>query len=217
MKTDLPVLILVIFLAATAPLSAETWRFTANQVSSTQSSSRSVAVLEGDARVASDTMTILADYLELGGEDYSRISGSGGVRLTDSDKGISIESGRFDYDRDAKIIRFREQVSLVDEDEGIVIRCESLDLLEEEDLVIMQVAVRLIKDDIVCRGEFANFRREENNLEISGRPVVWRGDDEYRANRITVDLNTDEIVMEGTVSGALTTDDSDDTEEESSE
>ena len=217
MKTDLPVLMLAILLTAAAPLSAETWRFTAKQVSSTQSSSRSVTVLDGDARVASDTMTILADHLELGGEDYSRISGSGGVRLTDSDKGIAIESGRFDYDRSAKIIRFREQVTLVDEEEGIVIRCESLDLLEEEDLVIMQVAVRLIRDDIVCRGEFASFRREENTLEISGRPVVWRGDDEYRANRITVDLNTDEIVMEGTVSGALTTDEPEETNEESRE
>ena len=213
MKTDLLFPALLILLTAAAPLSAETWRFTANQVSSTQSSSRSVTVLDGNARVASDTMTILADHLELGGENYSRISGSGGVRLTDSDKGIAIESGQFDYDRNAKIIRFREQVNLVDEEEGIVIRCESLDLLEEEDLVIMQVAVRLIKDDIVCRGEFADFRREENLLEISGRPVVWRGEDEYRANRITVDLNTDEIVMEGRVSGALTTE----SEEESSE
>lgn len=208
MKTDLLTLVLLIVTLSAAPLSAETWRFTARQVSSTQASGRSATVLDGEARVESEKMIIEADHLELDGEGYSRISGSGGVSLTDNDKGVTVESERFEYDRDAKIIRFREQVTLVDEEQGIVIRCESLDLQEEEDLVIMQVAVRLIKGDIVCRGEFATYLREENHLEISGRPVVWRKDDEYRANRITVDLNTDEILMEGTVSGALTTEES---------
>ncbi len=205
MKADLAAVFMALLICSAAPLSAETWNFSARQVSSTQNSSQSATVLDGDARVASDTMTILADHLELGGENYSRISGSGTVKLSDSEKGLVIEAERFVYNRTTKIIRFREQVSLVDEEQGIVIRCESMDLLEEEDLVILQVAVRLTKDDIICRGEFAQFRRDDNVLQISGRPVVWSGDDEYRANRIIVDLNTDEITMEGTVSGELTT------------
>ncbi len=203
---------LLVILPNAALLSGETWRFTASEVSSTQSSSQSTTVLDGDAQVVSDNLTILADHLELGGDNYSLITGSGGISLTDSEKGITIESGGFEYDRLSGIIRFREQVSLVDEGGGIVIRCESLDLLEKEDLVVMQISVRLIKDDIVCRGEFADYNRGENRLEISGRPVVWRGDDEYRADRIEVNLENNEIVMEGAVSGALTTED--DTEDQ---
>ncbi len=205
MKTRLPALIIVLLALGSASLHAETWRFSARQVSSIQSGGQATTVLDGGARVESSSMTILADHLELGGEEYTLISGYGGVNLTDKDRGLKVESRRFEYDRNAKIIRFREQVSLVDTEQGIVIRCESLDLLEDEELVVMQVAVRLIKDDIVCRGEFANYAREENTLTISGRPVVWRKDDEYRADRINVNLNTDEIVMEGAVTGALTT------------
>lgn len=211
MKIDLIRTLTILLLVTVYPgIGAETWRFSADQVSSTQGSENSQTILEGGARVESDNMVISASHLELGGPEYSRITGYGGVSLTDMERGVTVTSGRFDYDRDVKVIRFREQVSLVDEEEGIVIRCESLDLQEEADLVIMQVSVRLIKDDTVSRGEFATFWMEENILEISGRPVVWRKDDEYRADRIRVNLDTDEIVMEGAVAGALTTKNEDD-------
>jgi len=205
--TSKAALILALALIGAAAAPGETWRFTAQRVSSVQSESESLTVLDGAARVESDTMVILADHLELAGPDYDRISGFGSVSVDDRDEGLQVRSGRFEYDRDSDIIRFRDQVTLVDEGEGIVIRCESLDLLNQDDLAVMQISVRLIQEDTVCRGEYATFQRNENLLEISGRPVVWRDGDEYRADRIRVDLDTDEIVMEGTVAGALTTDD----------
>jgi lipopolysaccharide export system protein LptA len=186
-------------------LAAETWRFTAAQVSSIQREGVSRTVLDGGSRVESERFLITAGHLELSGENYNLISGYGSLELTDRERNLTVTSGRFEYNRTAKLIRFRDQVTLVDVDEGIVIRCESLDLREDDDLVIMQVAVRLIKDRTVCRGEFATFRLDDNILEISGRPVVWRENDEYRANRIRVDLNTDEIILEGSVAGVLTT------------
>lgn len=198
--------VLFLIMILSSGIGAETWRFSASQVSSNQGSgSRSNTILDGNARVESDTMVITAAHLELGGKDYTRISGSGGITLTDTERGVTINSGRFDYDREAKVIRFREQVSLLDQEKGIVIRCESMDLQEEDDLVVMQISVRLIRDETVCRGEFATFFMEENILEISGRPVVWREADEYRADRIRVNLDTDEIVMEGAVAGSLNT------------
>ncbi len=199
------VLLPLLFLAVSIGAAAETWRFSADQVSSTQSGDNPKTILDGNARVESDNMVISASHLVLGGKDYNIISGEDGVSLTDRDRGITVSSGRFSYDREAKIIRFREQVSLIDEEKGIVIRCESLNLQEENDLVVMQVSVRLIKEDTVSRGEFATYWMNDNILEISGRPVVWRKDDEYRADRIRVNLDTDEITMEGAVAGALTT------------
>jgi len=195
-------LLLSVFISGAA---GETWRFSADQVSSFQRGDNPKTILDGNARVESENMIISASHLVLGGRDYNSISGENGVSLTDNDRGITVRSGRFDYDREAGLIRFREQVFLVDDEKGIVIRCESLNLQEDNDLVVMQVTVRLIKDETVCRGEFATYWMEENILEITGHPVVWRKDDEYRADRIRVNLDNDEIVMEGTVAGALTT------------
>jgi len=197
--------VLPVLMISAVGAGAETWRFSADRVFSSETGDNPETVLDGNARVESENMIITATHLVLGGEDYNTISGEKGVSLTDSDRGITIRSGHFDYDRTAKIIRFRNQVSLVDGEKGIVIRCESLNLQEENDLVIMQVSVRLIKDETVCRGEFATYWMEDNQLEISGRPVVWRKEDEYRADRIRVNLDTDEITMEGAVAGSLTT------------
>ena len=190
---------------AAGNFASEVWNFTADEVISVQDQTARRTILDGRARVVSETREIEADHLELSGENNSLITGNGNVKLIDLERNIEISSRRFVYDRKEKVVRFREQVSLVDEAEGIVIRCESLDFLEDDELVIMQVSVRLIKDRTVCRGEFATFRRTENILDISGAPVVWRNDDEYRADRIQVNLDSDEIVMEGEVAGSLTT------------
>ena len=67
----------------------------------------------------------------------------------------------------------------------------------------MQISVRLFKDDMVCRSEYAVYRRNEKLLDLSGFPVVFKKDDEFRADRIRVDLDTDDVTMEGAVSGTI--------------
>jgi lipopolysaccharide export system protein LptA len=190
---------------APIPGAAEEWRFVAGEVSSVFAEGREKTLLQGGARVSSDTKEIDADTLELFGSGLHRMEGNGNVVVRDLEEGITISAQKVEYDRDAGILRFRERVVLEDENEGLVIRCESLENRENENLVFMQVSVRLIKDDLVCRGEFALYRRDDDMLEISGMPVVWRDEDEYRAERIRVNLDTEEIILEGDVAGSLTT------------
>ncbi len=195
--------LLLFILISVFPCGAEKWSFSASEVSAGKN--RENIILNGNARVESDDIKIRANNLELGGEDYNRITGGGNVILEKKQDSIIVSCQRFEYDRDNGIIHFRRQVEFTDEEENIVIRCESMELFENEDIVIMQVAVRLIKDDTICRGEFASFNQKDNILEISGKPVIWRNEDKYQANLITVNLDTDDIAMEGAVSGALTT------------
>ena len=70
-------------------------------------------------------------------------------------------------------------------------------------MVVFQIGIRLFKDDMVCRSEYAVYRRKEKLLDLSGYPVVFKKDDEFRADRIRVDLDTDDVSMEGTVSGSI--------------
>ena len=189
------------------PGAEETWTFSADSVSSVQDDDYSRTVLEGDAEVQTGNMLIKANRLELSGDDYNRIDGSGSTSIFDSDRNISVESDRFSYNRDDKVIEFRGRITMVDYDEDTVIRCEILKLIEDDDLVEMQVFVRLIQDDTISRGEFATFDMDKEILNISGNPVVWRKDDEYRAEEIQVNLDTEEIILSGRVSGSLKTKD----------
>lgn len=210
-------LFLCLFHVVSGIIFAETWNFSANQVSSIQRNKVFNTVLDGDVKVYSDRMDILADHIAFSGPDYEVISGNGNIRMREKEKHLTIEARQVHYNREKKIIQLSGFVTLIDEDDKIVIRCESLVFYEDDDFVVMQVAVRLIKDDIVGRGEFASYRRKEKMLELSGRPIVWKEDDKYQADRITVDLDTDEITMEGTVQGALTTEEKEKTTDENPE
>ncbi len=186
------------------PLIAETWTFSAINVTSVQRGDQSNTVLEGNVQVNSKDLEISADHIELSGPDYDILTGKGNILLKELDKELTIEANSMDYDKNKKLIRLRGFVTLVDEKDDIVIRCESLEFYQEKELVILQAAVRLVNDKTIGRGEFATYRREDKILELSGRPVVWQDDDRYQADRITVNLDTDEISMEGTVQGLLT-------------
>ena len=56
---------------------------------------------------------------------------------------------------------------------------------------------------MVCRSEYAVYRRQAKLLDLSGFPVVFKKNDEFRADRIRVDLETDDVTMEGSVSGSI--------------
>jgi len=71
------------------------------------------------------------------------------------------------------------------------------------EITVFQIGVRLFKDDMVCRSEYAVYRRAVKLLDLSGFPVVFKKDDEFRADRIRVDLDTDDVTMEGAVSGMI--------------
>jgi len=74
---------------------------------------------------------------------------------------------------------------------------------DKAEVTVMQVSVRLFKDDMVCRSQYAVYRRNEKLLDLTGFPVVFKKDDEFRADRIRVDLDTDDVTMEGAVEGTI--------------
>jgi len=63
--------------------------------------------------------------------------------------------------------------------------------------------VTLKRKEIACSAGFALYRRKLSLLDLSGSPKVDRSGDEFRADRIMVNLDSENIVLDGTVSGSL--------------
>ena len=74
---------------------------------------------------------------------------------------------------------------------------------DTEKLTIAQIGVRILKKDLVCRAEFAKYWRDKKLVELSGMPWVSRKNDIYQAARITINLDTEEISLEGDVQGTI--------------
>jgi lipopolysaccharide export system protein LptA len=93
-----------------------------------------------------------------------------------------------------------------DPDNELSIKSGYFEYDEESENCTMQIGVKIFKKDLVCRAENALYSRSKSSLELTGLPQVNKKKDEYRAGTIKVNLKTDEILLDGRVSGSITPD-----------
>lgn len=182
---------------------ADVFRFRADRMVGGSSSGKKITTLTGHAEVVSDDLVLHADRIELSGDDNRFVDCTGSVRGTDDKKGIHFRSERLRYDRELKIARLEGDSTLEDKENAVIAKGRFIEYNDEAGTTIIQVGVRIFKDELVCRSEYALYRRKEKLLELVGVPVVFKDGDEFRSDRMRVDLETDDISMEGAVTGSL--------------
>jgi lipopolysaccharide export system protein LptA len=200
-KKALPLLCLVFFLPL--PAAADTFTFKADHMSGGRASGKEITVLLGNAEVRSDKILLKADRIEIQGNDSQFIDCSGEVWGREEEKDILFRTERLRYDRKLKILRMEGNSTLEDKENEIVAKGRFIEYDDEAEITVFQISVRLFKNDMVCRSEYAVYRRPEKLLDLSGFPVVYKKDDEFRADRIRVDLDTEDVTMEGEVTGSI--------------
>jgi len=194
------------FLLAANFAAADVFTFRADRMSGTKAVGKETTILMGNAQVRSDSLLLKASRIEIQGDNNQFIDCSGGVWGMEEEKNILFFTDRLRYDRKLKIARLEGNSTLEDRKNSVVAKGNYIEYDERTEVTVMQISVRLFKDDMVCRSEYAVYRRNEKLLDLSGFPVVYKKDDEFRADRIRVDLDTDDVTMEGAVSGTIKTD-----------
>ena len=182
---------------------ADRFSFKADKMSGTKALGKETTILAGNAEVRSDNLVLKASRIELQGDDNQFIDCVGGVWGMEEEKNILFQTDRLRYDRKLKIARLEGNSTLEDRKNEIVAKGNFIEYDDQAEITVFQISVRLFKDDLVCRSEYAVYRRNEKLLDLSGFPVVFKKDDEFRADRIRVDLDTDDVIMEGDVSGTI--------------
>ena len=182
---------------------ADVFSFRADRMSGTRALGREVTILIGNAEVRSDNLLLRADRIEIHGDQNQFIECIGNVWGHEEAKNILFYTDRLRYDRRSKIARLEGNSSLEDRENEVVARGRFIEYDDQKEIAVFQISVRLFKDDMVCRSEYAIYRREEKLLDLSGFPVVFKKDDEFRADKIRVDLETDDVMMEGSVQGTI--------------
>ena len=203
--SKIPRVLLVIsfFLFGINSFASDTFTFRSDRMTGTRSLGREISILTGNAEVRSNSLLLRADRIEISGDNNQFILCIGNVWGYEEEKDILFFTDRLNYDRTLKIARLEGNSTLEDRQNEIVARGRFIEYDEENEIAVLQISVRLFKDDMVCRAEYAVYRRREEVLEMSGFPVVFKGNDEFRADRIHVDLETDDVTMEGSVTGTI--------------
>jgi len=182
---------------------ADVFSFKADKMSGTKALGRETTILSGNAEVRSDTLVLRANRIEIQGDDNQFIDCTGGVWGIEEEKDIIFITDRLRYDRKRKIARLEGNSTLEDRKNEIVAKGNFIEYDDQAEVTVFQISVRLFKDEMVCRSQYAVYRRNEKLLDLSGFPVVFKKDDEFKADRIRVDLDTDDVTMEGAISGTI--------------
>ncbi len=189
--------------AVLCPLAADPITFSADRVESVLAKGKERTVLTGRAHVVTGAITIQADRIELFGKDFSYLDCTGSVSVSDTEREIRLKSPRLYYDRVSKLTRAQGPSSLEDDKNKLVLKAEWIQHDGVAEVMVAQIAVRILKEKLACRAEYAVYRRNEKALELTGSPSAYKEGDEYRATRILVNTETEEIRLEGEVSGKV--------------
>ena len=195
--------LLALLLLCSTLYAADDFSFYGDSLSSSRGKGKEHTSLKGNAGIISSSTKIKADNIGIYGSDNDFAECTGTVEVIDNEKGISLKAEKLLFNRKDDIIRVEGAAVMEDMKNTVIVKGNFLEYIGADETCIIQIGVRILKEDMVCRSEFARYNRGDDILELSGMPVVFWKNDEYRALRIIVDLDKDEITLEGKVTGSI--------------
>lgn len=208
-RTKVPVFLFCAAALASGAVQAETFRFSGDRMATSLARGKERTLLRGNAEIRTDNTHISAEEIEIFGKDFQFAECRGKVTARDSEKDILITSDMLYYNRFSKTILAEGNAYMEDRKNEIIVRGHRIEHRDKEDITFIQIGVRIVKKDLAARAEFAKYDRGSDLLELSGMPVVFWKKDEYRASRIVMNLETEEITLLGDVTGTIISEEED--------
>ena len=186
-----------------AMLCAEKISFSAGSMKGTVGDKSDVTELSGGAYVLTESMEISADSIKMSGKDFRFIEAEGSVKGKNSEAELEFECGSLKYDRETKIAELFDSVSLTDVKNNVTATAQMIEYNQTSDVAVMQMEIELKQKDNVCKGAYAVYRKKDQMLELSGNAQIKQGDDSFRAQEIILNLDSQEITLDGRVKGSI--------------
>ncbi len=202
-------LFLIICTFSTLYLNAESILFSADSMSGKSSDTDDRTKLTGNAIVTTDSMEIQGDEIEIYGKDYRFIHAEGNISGKNTKTKIEFSCSTLDYDKQTRTVILQDNVTMTDTENAVKASAQKIEYKQDSDVAVLQVNVELEQKKNVCTCEFAIYQKKAQLLDMSGNPVIQKGDDKFSAQSITFDLNTEAITMNGKVAGEIKSNDKD--------
>ncbi len=196
---------MALLLVAILPVAADTITFNGGYTKvNLQEGSKSVS-LSGGASVSTSQVSLASDSIMIYGEDYRYVSCTGNVSALEKEHGISFKSPTLFYDRTTGKVSSDSWIEIQDNENQAALSGAWFEFDMQKRFIKLQMMARVIKvtDEglMVCRADSIEYDGENNMVSLKGGATVVWNDDTYSAAMITVDLDTNEITLYGTITG----------------
>jgi lipopolysaccharide export system protein LptA len=194
----------LLMLSFPLPFFADTITFSARVMSGYTGKKNEYTVLEGNAEIKTSKIEISADRIELSGAEFRFVTASGTVKGKNLEEDMDFTCDLLRYDREQQTVTLQSNALISDNPNGVTAKAEMIQYNQRTGIALMQIDIELRQKDSVCSAAFAIYRKDKQILEMSGDPKIVRGSDVFRAREITLNLDTEEIRLDGRVRGTVT-------------
>lgn len=201
--TKMKIAVFCVFCFLPICLFAEEITFRANGMTGIAGNTSDRTTLIGNAFVHTSQMEIYADKIEMSGTEFRMVEATGNIRGKNLDTNMEFTCSHMTYDRDTKIAFLRDRVHLIDKENDVTADAEIIEYDQNTDIAILQINITLIQKDNTCKGAYAVYRKKEQMLDISGNAQIMQGKDSFRAQEISLNLDTQQIELDGRVHGTV--------------
>ncbi|NLZ69268.1 MAG: hypothetical protein GX903_09750 [Spirochaetales bacterium] len=166
-----------------------------------------MVTLSNKAEVKTGSLVIKADSITIEGNNYDKITCNGNITIEDEKNGFVIKTDSLYYNRTTDKIIISSYCEISDTKNELEASANNLTYDLAADNLILQIDVHLVKasnEEIMsCAAEQMKYDRKEQMLALLGGALVYFKQDTYNANAIIVNLDTEEITLEGKIKGTI--------------
>lgn len=163
--------------------------------------------LTENVRVKSGQIDITANKIIISGENYSYLQCIGNVKVIDHERDIVLRSSTLSYNRSTEFITIDGWVEMQDSKNEVSVSSAWLEFDLNGGILRLQLQTKILKSTskgpMVCRADNVTYDRNSETITLLGSAEVEWNKDVYKAQKLSVDLKTEEIVMTGDISGTV--------------
>lgn len=164
-------------------------------------------ILSDKAFAITEDVNLSADSIELYGDNYEIVKCNGNVKVEEPEKGIYLSCPKLVYDRDESELIADGWIEIDDTENEVQLSCAWLDYNQNTSVMLLQIRAKIVKDTdnglLTCTADSIEYNAEKQTVTLRGSSKVVWGEDTYSAMVITVDLETEDVTLHGSISGEV--------------
>ena len=197
----------LILLLSAASLFASSISFSGGRSSLSLKEGKEEVVLSDGAKVSVDQIRIESNKITLSGNGWMEVVCEGKTKIEDLENKIEIRTSGLWFDRTEERMIISSWFEIDDRKNEISATGNSLLFNMKTGMLTLEKDVTLLKITesgiMKCKAESVILDRDNQKISLRGNAsVIWNGE-EYNAEAIFVDLETEEISLEGRIKGSI--------------
>ncbi|MGL4524395.1 MAG: LptA/OstA family protein [Spirochaetia bacterium] len=186
--------------------SIEGIQFSADSVTMSTRDGQDAFILNGNAKIRDKHTAITADQITVVGKNSTKIEAKNNVIIIDEKSGLSISGFTLSYQSQLNHLQMTGNVELKKITDTFIAKSMSVEIVGENRPITMRGSVRIYRGDLFARSDLAIYDTNSEQLQLIGNTYLVKDGQNYQMDRTTINLKTNEISLEGGITGTMSDD-----------